>query len=140
MLTIQTVNMAQSFKEYYLQVIHQASVFCQIVRNIWDLTWQAWSWGKNSSPFLVMTALSEIWRAGTGSRLREVPSPYPVLEQWQIPGWIKYFSKLFCWCSFQLRGKVVAGYRKKLLSLYATAYITIDMNGRHIQLYQALFC
>merc|ERR1719461_1056686 len=28
------------------------------------------------------------------------------------------------------RGKVLAGYRKKLLSLYATAYITIDMNGQ----------
>ena len=26
-------------------------------------------------------------------------------------------------------GKVIAGYRKKLLSLYATAYITMDLGG-----------
>ena len=32
------------------------------------------------------------------------------------------------------RGKVLAGYRKKLLSLYATAYITIDMNGKFVPL------
>ena len=30
------------------------------------------------------------------------------------------------------KGKVLAGYRKKLLSLYATAYITINMNGKFV--------
>ena len=28
-----------------------------------------------------------------------------------------------------IRGKLIASYRKKLLSLYATAYITIETNG-----------
>ena len=27
-------------------------------------------------------------------------------------------------------GRVVAGYRKKLLSMYATAYITTELNGQ----------
>ena len=27
-------------------------------------------------------------------------------------------------------GRVIAGYRKKLLSLYATAYITIELGGQ----------
>ena len=30
-----------------------------------------------------------------------------------------------------LPGKEVAGYRKKLLSLHATAYVTVELNGEH---------
>ena len=37
--------------------------------------------------------------------------------------WVEIFFTLF-------PGKEVAGYRKKLLSLHATAYITVELNGR----------
>ena len=33
-------------------------------------------------------------------------------------------------------GRVIAGYRKKLLSLYATAYITIELSGQILILNQ----
>ena len=32
---------------------------------------------------------------------------------------------------FDAPGKEVAGYRKKLLSLHATAYVTVELNGEH---------
>ena len=96
-------------------------------------SWPASNSGKSSSLSPEMTALSRMWEDGTGSRLREALCPLTAREEWQITSEFDSLEyRLHFMTTEFIRGKLIASYRKKLLSLYATAYITIETNGESI--------
>ena len=67
----------------------------------------------------------------SGELLRYFPSHFPLQSFQRSP---KESHQKSLDTILSISGKEVAGYRKKLLSLHATAYVTVELNGDHLSI------